>query len=53
MKVLKLQDSFNGSFGGIMFMQLSSGCMWSKHQMSKSVFTTQSIASMENITTKP
>ena len=25
------------------------GCMWSKHQMSKSVFTTQFIANMENL----
>ena len=32
MKILKLQDIFNGSFGGILLMQLSSDCMWSKDQ---------------------
>ena len=41
MKILKLQDFFNESFAGIMFMRQSFGCM-------RSVFITRSMANMEN-----
>lgn len=51
MKMLKSQNFFNGSFGGIIFIRQSFSCMWRKNQMPKSVSTTQFIPNMENTIT--